>query len=64
MDKEIFEIETGLNANEYREVFRQWQIKRSVAHLHEAFSKVQEILDRFLQYNLEELKRHNTPEET
>ena len=50
MDREIFEIETGLVAKEHKETFTQWQIKKSMEHLQDALSDMYALMDKFIAY--------------
>lgn len=50
MDREIFEIETGLVAEEHKETFTQWKIKKSMEHLQDALNDMYALMDKFIAY--------------
>jgi hypothetical protein len=50
MDREIFEIETGLVADDNKETFQQWQMKKSMEHLQDALNDMYALMDKFMDY--------------
>jgi hypothetical protein len=50
MDREIFEIETGLVADDNKETFQQWQMKKSMEHLQDALNDMYTLMDKFMDY--------------
>lgn len=57
MDRVIFEIETGLTAEEHKATFTQWKMKKSMQHLQDALHDLYILMDKFTAYAQEEERK-------